>query len=329
MMLAQPLDPAELADMAPADWRAEWKWDGVRVQLAVAGGRARVWTRTGEEIGAAFPEFATAGFDAVLDGELLVRADGGTGSFADLQQRLNRKKPDAALRTKYPAFVRVYDLLFARGEDLRALPFDARRARLEAWHAANPDPRFDLSPPVAFAHWDDLKALRADAGEHAVEGLMLKRAAGPYLAGRPKGEWFKWKRDPRRADAVLVYAQRGHGKRSSFYSDFTFACWNDENRLVPVAKAYSGYSDAELKRLDKFVRDHTTDRHGPVRVVEPKLVVELEFDAVQLSTRHKSGIALRFPRVARVRWDKPAAEADRVATLAAMVDARRAARMAP
>jgi DNA ligase-1 len=158
---------------------------------------------------------------------------------------------------------------------------------------------------------------------------MLKRAAGPYLAGRPKGEWFKWKRDPRRADAVLVYAQRGHGKRSSFYSDFTFACWNDENRLVPVAKAYSGYSDAELKRLDKFVRDHTTDRHGPVRVVEPKLVVELEFDAVQLSTRHKSGIALRFPRVARVRWDKPAAEADRVATLAAMVDARRAARMAP
>jgi DNA ligase-1 len=329
MMLAQPLDVADLADMDPVDWRAEWKWDGVRVQLAAAAGRARVWTRTGEEIGAAFPEFAAAGFDAVLDGELLVRADGETGSFADLQQRLNRKKPDAALRAKLPAFVRVYDLLFAGGEDLRALPFDERRARLEAWHAANPDPRFDLSPPVAFADWDELKALRAGARERAMEGLMLKRAAGVYLSGRPKGEWFKWKRDPRRVDAVLVYAQRGHGKRSSFYSDFTFACWNDEDRLVPVAKAYSGYSDAELKRLDKFVRDHTTDRHGPVRVVEPSLVVELEFDAVQLSARHKSGVALRFPRVARVRWDKPAAQADRVATLAAMVEDGRAARIAP
>ena len=318
MMLAQPLDPAELLGLDPADWRAEWKWDGVRVQLAASGGQARLWTRTGEEIGAGFPELVDAvGFEAVLDGELLVRADGETGTFADLQQRLNRKKPDAALRRRLPAFVRVYDMLFDRGEDLRALPFDDRRRRLEAWHGANPDPRFDLSGLVEFAGWDALKAMRAGARERAMEGLMLKRAAGGYVAGRPKGEWFKWKRDPRSADAVLVYAQRGHGKRSSYFSDFTFACWLDD-RLVPVGKAYSGFSDAEMKRLDKFVREHTVDRHGPVAVVEPKLVVELEFDGVQRSTRHKSGIALRFPRVARVRWDKPAAEADRVETLAAM-----------
>ncbi len=321
MMLAQPLDPADLAGMDPAEWRAEWKWDGIRVQLAADGAAARLWTRTGEDVAAAFPELAAApGFAAVLDGELLVRKDGTVGSFSDLQQRLNRRKPDARLLARLPAFVRVYDLIACDGEDLRALPFDERRARLAAWAAAHPDPRFDLSPALPFADWAELRAWRARAAANATEGLMLKRAAGAYLAGRPRGEWFKWKRDPRTVDAVLVYAQRGHGKRSSFYSDFTFACWHDE-ALVPVAKAYSGYSDAELARLDKFVRAHTVDRHGPVRVVEPKLVVELEFDGVQRSTRHKSGVALRFPRVARVRWDKPAAEADRVETLLALADA--------
>ncbi len=320
MMLAQPLDPAELAALDPADWRAEWKWDGVRVQLVAAGGAARLWTRTSEAIGAGFPELVEGvAFEAVLDGELLVRSEGTTGTFADLQQRLNRKKPDAALRRRLPAFVRVYDMLSDRGEDLRGLPFDARRRRLEAWHAANPDPRFELSGLVAFSAWDELARLRATAPERAVEGLMLKRGEGAYLAGRPKGEWFKWKRDPRTVDTVLVYAQRGHGKRSSYFSDFTFACWLDD-RLVPVGKAYSGFSDAEMKRLDRFVRENTLDRHGPVVVVAPKLVVELEFDAVQRSTRHKSGIALRFPRVARVRWDKPASEADRVEALAAMAD---------
>jgi DNA ligase-1 len=321
MMLAWPLDPADLAGMDPAEWRAEWKWDGIRVQLAADGASARLWTRTGEDVAAAFPELADApGFSAVLDGELLVRKAGAVGGFADLQQRLNRRKPDAKLRAALPAFVRVYDLLAENGDDLRALPFDKRRARLESWAAAHADPRFDLSPALPFADWAALRALRDKADAAAAEGLMLKRAAGPYLAGRRRGEWFKWKRDPRTVDAVLVYAQRGHGKRSSFYSDFTFACWRD-GALVPVAKAYSGYSDAELVRLDKFVRAHTVDRHGPVRVVEPRLVVELEFDAVQRSTRHKSGVALRFPRVARVRWDKPAAEADRVETLAAMAPA--------
>ncbi|MBI1245232.1 MAG: cisplatin damage response ATP-dependent DNA ligase [Alphaproteobacteria bacterium] len=318
MMLAQPLDPAELDTMDPADWRAEWKWDGVRVQLAASGGKARLWTRTGEDIGQAFPELTgDVPFEAVLDGELLVRSEGETGTFAELQQRLNRKKPDAALRRRLPAFVRVYDMLAAGPEDLRTLPFDERRRRLETWHGANPDVRFELSGLVAFEDWAALGTLRGRANERAVEGLMLKRGAGTYLAGRPKGEWFKWKRDPRTADAVLVYAQRGHGKRSSYFSDFTFACWLDD-RLVPVGKAYSGFSDAEMKRLDKFVRENTLDRHGPVAVVAPKLVVELEFDGVQRSTRHKSGIALRFPRVARVRWDKPAEEADRVETLAAM-----------
>ncbi len=323
MMLAQPLDAADLAAMDPADWRAEWKWDGVRVQLAAKNGIARLWTRKGEDLGAAFPELATdVSFDAVVDGELLVRnggTDGTDGTFADLQTRLNRANPAPALRKKLPAFVRVYDLLFENGADLRALPFDERRKRLEAWHAANGGAHFDLSPPVAFSTWDELRALRAQARELGREGLMLKRAASPYLAGRPAGEWFKWKRDAQTVDAVLVYAQRGHGKRSSFYSDFTFACWRD-GALVPVAKAYSGYSDAELARLDKFVRANTIDRHGPVRVVAPTLVVELAFDAVQASARHKSGVALRFPRVSRIRWDKPAAEADRVETLAALVN---------
>ncbi|MBI3505361.1 MAG: cisplatin damage response ATP-dependent DNA ligase [Proteobacteria bacterium] len=314
MMLAQPLDAVELPDLDPADWRAEWKWDGARVQIAAADGKARLWTRDGAEIGAAFPELgAGIGFDAVLDGELLVRG----GSFADLQGRLGRRKPDAALRARLPGFVRVHDLLFEKGEDLRAFPFDARRKRLEAWHAANPDPRFELSPLVAFGDWAGLKALRAQGREPAADGLMLKRADSPYLAGRPKGGWLKWKYDARTIDAVLVYARRGEGARGAFYADFTFACWLDGN-LVPVGKADTGFSDAELVRLDKFVRDHTLDRHVPVRVVEPTLVVELAFDGVRHSARHKSGVTLRTPRVARIRWDKPAADAGRVETLAAL-----------
>jgi DNA ligase-1 len=229
------------------------------------------------------------------------------------------------VRAEYPAFVRLYDILFERAEDLRALPFGARRARLQDWMEAHQDPRFDLSPLVPFASWEDLARRRATAAAQTSEGVMLKRIDSPYLAGRPKGHWFKWKRDPHTVDAVLMYAQRGHGKRSSFYSDFTFGCWrpaagNDGRELVPVGKAYFGFTDTELAALDKWVREHTIDRHGPVRVVEPKLVIELAFDAVQKSKRHKSGVALRFPRVSRIRWDKPAAEADVVETLAAMAE---------
>lgn len=323
-MLAHPLEEAEVAALDPAAYRAEWKWDGIRVQVAAGAGGVRLHSRTGDEISAAFPDIAAAArFDAVLDGELLVRRGAEVAPFNDLQQRLNRKSIDQKLLTAYPAFVRLYDLLFEGGEDLRPLTFDARRARLEAWYARTaPDPeRFDLSPLVRFASFEELARLRAESEALGSEGLMLKRGDSPYLAGRPKGHWFKWKRDPDSIDAVLVYAQRGHGKRSSFYSDFTFACWleGDSPELVPVGKAYFGFTDAELVELDRFVRNHTVQRFGPVRQVEPILVCELAFDAVNKSNRHKSGVALRFPRIARIRWDKPATEADKVSTLAARV----------
>jgi len=324
MMLAHPLDEAALAAMDPAEFRAEWKWDGIRVQLAATPGERRVFSRTGEDVAGAFPEIAAAmGFEAVLDGELLVGLPGPAGAvapFNDLQQRLNRKVVTAALRERHPAFVRLYDILAEAGEDLRPLPFDTRRARLEAWFARVRPARMDLSEPIAFAAWDDLARRRGRARADGIEGLMLKRAAGPYLPGRPKGHWFKWKRDAHRLDCVLLYAQRGHGKRSSFYSDYTFGLW-DGDRLVPVGKAYSGFTDEELVRLDRWVRAHTMDRYGPVRAVEPGLVLEIAFDDVQRSTRHKSGLAMRFPRVGRIRWDKPAAEADRVESLAALLPA--------
>lgn len=325
LMLSNPLDEKDLAAFDPAEFCAEWKWDGIRVQLVAQGGYVGLYSRTGDDIGNAFPELVQdIPFDAVLDGEMLVRRGEALGSFNDLQQRLNRKSVTAKMRAEFPAFVRLYDILFDGAEDLRALPFGARRARLQHWIETHPDPRFDLSPLVPFASWDDLARRRASAAAQMSEGVMLKRIDSPYLAGRQKGHWFKWKRDPRTVDAVLMYAQRGHGKRSSFYSDFTFGCWrpgkNDTRELVPVGKAYFGFTDVELAALDKFVRNHTIDRHGPVRVVEPKLVIELAFDAVQKSTRHKSGVALRFPRVSRIRWDKPAAEADIVETLAAMAE---------
>jgi DNA ligase-1 len=326
MMLAHPLDDAERATLTPGDFAVEWKWDGIRVQLAGDGERMRLHARGGDEISAAFPEIAEAcgGLAAVLDGELLVGQDGAPAPFNDLQQRLNRKAPSAALRAAHPAFLRLYDMLFDGGEDLRALPFAARRARLEAWHAravaATPRAaRLDLSPVFAAADWDAVAARRAEAAARRAEGVMLKRRDSAYVAGRPKGLWYKWKRAPLTIDAVLLYAQRGHGKRSSFYSDFTFGCWRDDGALVPVGKAYSGYTDAELARLDRWVRAHAVTRFGPVLELERALVCELAFDAVQLSARHKSGIALRFPRIARIRWDKPAAEADRVETLRRLV----------
>ncbi len=324
MMLAHALAPDDLDTLDPADFHAEWKWDGVRVQLVgdEAGG-SRLYSRTGDDIGAAFPELCEAfGHHAVLDGELLIGDGGAVASFSDLQQRLNRKTPTKSLLETHPAFVRLYDLLFVGDEDLRALPFEARRARLEDFcrvHGAAGAARFDLSPRLAFDDWQQLAALRAQSALHGAEGLMLKRRDSPYIAGRPRGAWFKWKRDPRTVDAVLMYAQRGHGKRSSFYSDFTFGCWRTDGDLVPVGKAYFGFTDEELVQLDRWVRAHTSDRFGPVREVEKQLVCELAFDGVQRSTRHKSGVALRFPRIARIRWDKPAAEADRVDTLERMI----------
>ena len=329
-MLAHPLEPADLAGLDPAALRAEWKWDGIRVQLVATPAGRRLFSRGADDISAAFPEIIEAmTFHAVLDGELLVLRDGAVAPFADLQQRLNRKTVTAKLLRGFPVAVRLYDMLFDGALDLRPLPFDARRGRLEAWFARTRPARMDLSAMIRFDTLAQLAALRDGAREAAIEGLMLKRADSPYLPGRPKGLWWKWKRDPLTVDAVLMYAQRGHGRRSSFYSDFTFGLWRPAEgggeELVPVGKAYSGFTDAELGFLDRWVRDHTVARFGPVREVEKALVVELAFDAAQRSARHRSGVALRFPRIARIRTDKPAEEADRLETVVRVAE-RAAAR---
>ncbi|WP_150288358.1 cisplatin damage response ATP-dependent DNA ligase [Rhabdaerophilum calidifontis] len=319
-MLAHPLDEAELAALDPADFIAEWKWDGIRVQAAARPGETRLFSRSGDEITAAFPDLAAGlGFDGVIDGELVVIHDETVAPFSAVQQRLNRKQVGARLLAAFPAHLIAYDLLFAGGEDLRALPLLARRARLEALVTAAGTARLRLSPLIPFADWPELAARRADsAADPAIEGVMLKRRDSPYLAGRPWGPWFKWKRAPDLVDCVLMYAQRGHGKRSSFYSDFTFGVWDGE-RLVPVGKAYFGFTDAELAELDQFVRRNTINRFGPVREVAHGagggLVLEIAYEGLQVSTRHRSGIAMRFPRIHRIRWDKPAAEADRIETL--------------
>jgi DNA ligase-1 len=245
-------------------------------------------------------------------------------SFNDLQQRLNRKGVSRQQMERFPAHVRLYDALLIEGEDLRQLPFTERRTRLEAWHVQARPLRTDLSPIIQAQSKDELQRLWAATRETGIEGIMLKRRDSPYLAGRPKGLWWKWKRAPLTLDCVLMYAQRGSGKRSSYYSDYTFGTWRDregeQRELVPVGKAFFGFTDEELLEIDRWVRNHTVESFGPVRAVEPGLVFEVAFDAVQRSTRHKSGVAMRFPRIHRIRWDKPAAEADRLETLMAMIE---------
>ncbi len=319
-MLAHPLEAEDAAAIDPAEYVAEWKWDGIRVQLVATAGGRRIFSRGADDISAAFPDIAgSLDFHAVLDGELLVMRGGEVAPFADLQQRLNRKAPSATMLRDFPVGVRLYDMLFDGELDLRAWPFDRRRAHLEAWYARTRPARMDLSEVIAFASMEELAGIRAGTRAASIEGLMLKRRDSAYVPGRPKGLWWKWKRDPLSIDAVMMYAQRGHGKRSSFYSDYTFGLWREDGELVPVGKAYSGYTDEELARLDKWIRNHTVARFGPVREVERALVLEIAFDAAQKSGRHKSGVALRFPRVARLRWDKPAAEADRLETLMRLI----------
>jgi DNA ligase-1 len=334
MMLAQAIDEAsDFARLDPADYAAEWKWDGIRIQAVSKGGVRRLYSRTGDDISGGFPDVLEAlAFEGAIDGELLVMRDGRVAPFGDLQQRLNRKAVDSALIAAQPAGIRAYDILAEAGEDVRHLPFAERRKRLEAFVSALNQPRIDLSPLQPFDSWEALAAMRANppAGDaRAAEGVMLKRWDSIYEAGRPKGPWFKWKRDPYLIDAVLMYAQRGHGKRSSFYSDYTFGVWN-EGALTPVGKAYFGFTDEELKEIDKFVRDNTTERFGPVRSVKASrdfgLVLEVAFEGLQRSPRHKSGVAMRFPRISRIRWDKPAGEADELATLERMLAAIEAGR---
>jgi DNA ligase-1 len=332
-MLAQAIDEAvDFARLDPADYAAEWKWDGIRVQAVNEGGVRRLYTRTGDDISKTFPDIVGALNDeGVIDGELLVMRLGKVAPFADLQQRLNRKTVAAKQLANFPAAIRAYDLLAEGAEDTRVLPFAERRKRLEAFVARQENPRIDLSPMQPFATWEALAALRADpppGDPQIAEGLMLKRWDSIYEAGRPKGPWFKWKRDPLLIDAVLMYAQRGHGKRSSFYSDYTFGVWTTDDAgarvLTPVGKAYFGFTDEELKQIDKFVRDQTIERFGPVRSVraEPHkgMVFEVAFEGLQRSTRHKSGVAMRFPRINRIRWDKPPGEADELVTLERMLD---------
>ena len=326
-MLAHPLE-AETLDLSA--YAAEWKWDGIRVQIVHVSGETRVYSRSGDDISATFPEIAAAlATPCVLDGELLVRGAhqggkaGGAASFNALQQRLGRKSVSNAMLADYPAFVRLYDLLIENGEDLRERPWDQRRARLEALAARLDATRFDISPVIPARDFDELSEIRARARDEAIEGVMLKRRDSPYVAGRRAGLWFKWKRDPLLIDCVLMYAQRGRGKRSSFYSDFTFGCWNGDPdqgaELLPVGKAYFGFTDAELKLLDRHVRQHTVAKFGPVRETDKSLVFEIAFDSVHASKRHKSGLAMRFPRINRIRTDKPAHEADRLETLRAMI----------
>jgi len=324
-MLAHPLDDTKVS---LTEYAAEWKWDGIRVQLVHAGGQTRLYSRTGDDISNSFPDvaeaFRTAG---VLDGELLVRGEAqGSGldvdsaaSFNALQQRLGRKNVSQKMLGAYPAFVRLYDILFDGDEDLRGLSWAERRVRLEQFVPRLDPQRFDLSQMIAAESFEQLEDMRLNARDVSIEGMMLKRRDSPYVAGRRTGLWYKWKRDPLTADCVLMYAQRGNGKRSSFYSDITFGCWTEGGELLPVGKAYFGFTDEELKWLDRWIRGHTVQRFGPVREVEKSLVLEVAFDSIHKSSRHKSGLAMRFPRISRIRADKPAHEADQVATLLSQV----------
>jgi len=339
VMLAHAIEDSDFADLEASDYAAEWKWDGIRVQ-AVTGRDprgnliARLYSRTGEDITKSFPDLTPSlHLAGAIDGELLVVRDGRVQSFNVLQQRLNRKVVSPKLTKDFPMHLRAYDLLSDGDNDLRELPFAERREKLEAFVRKLDDPRIDLSPTINFEGWEALREARADpvnAGAggdaEAVEGVMLKRRDAPYLPGRPKGQWWKWKRDPHIIDAVLMYAQRGHGKRSSYYSDYTFGVWTSGeggDELVPVGKAYFGFTDEELIEIDRFVRRNTTEKFGPVRHVvhEPGqgLVLEVAFEGLQRSTRHKSGIAMRFPRISRLRWDKPQRDADRLEALEKML----------
>ena len=324
-MLAHPLEETRVS---LDDYAAEWKWDGIRVQLVHAGGETRIYSRTGDDISGSFPDVAQAfATQGVLDGELLVRGEAqGSGldvtsaaSFNALQQRLGRKNVSQKMLGAYPAFVRLYDILFDRDHDLRELAWESRRKSLERFVDDLDHERFDISELIDANSFVQLEDLRLSARDASIEGIMLKRRDSPYVAGRRTGLWYKWKRDPLTADCVLMYAQRGSGKRSSYYSDYTFGCWTEDGQLLPVGKAYFGFTDEELKWLDRWVRGHTIERFGPVREVEKTLVLEVAFDSIHRSTRHKSGLAMRFPRISRIRIDKPASEADQITTLQSLV----------
>lgn len=322
--LASPLESG-VESLGPVDeWLLEWKWDGIRLQLIRRHGEVALWSRGEERLDGRFPEIEAAAAqlprDCVLDGELLAWRPGDTNvlPFTALQKRIQRLRPGPKTLADTPVRVQAYDLLELEGEDWRGRPQAERRAGLEALLAdAQTAGRIVLSPRIEAGSWTQAAALRDGARERGVEGLMLKRLSSPYQAGRRRGDWWKWKIDPLTIDAVLLYAQSGHGRRSTLYTDYTFGVW-DGDALVPVAKAYSGLDDREILALDKWIRANTLERFGPVRSVTPGQVFELGFEAVNASSRHKSGVAVRFPRILRWRHDKRATEADRLDSLKAL-----------
>jgi DNA ligase-1 len=315
----------ELESLGDArDWQAEWKWDGIRSQVIRRGGSTFIWSRGEELITERFPELAHAAAllpdGTVLDGEIMPWR-GGPLPFAQLQRRIGRKVLGPKILAEVPVVLLAYDLLEVEGVDVREQPQAWRRARLEELVRATPSAgRILLSPVVAAVDWDGVLQAHRDARARSAEGLMLKRADAPYGVGRRKGAWWKWKVEPFTVDAVLIYAQRGHGRRASLYTDYTFGVWKD-GELVPFAKAYSGLTDAEIRKVDAFVRRNTTQKFGPVRTVKPELVFELAFEGIQRSPRHKSGVAVRFPRMLRWRTDKKPEDADSLDTISSLLDA--------
>jgi DNA ligase-1 len=324
VMLAHPIDEEkDLARITPDTHTAEWKWDGIRVQVASDGEETKIFSRTGDDISHSFPDLAEAvNFFGVVDGELLVKSQEEIGSFNDLQQRLNKKKPTAKLMNAFPAHLRLYDVLSLQGENMRPLDLTQRREKLEELFTDLDPNRFSISQLLNYSSIEDLIRFREEAAQSngRLEGLMIKRKDSIYVSGRPKHGWYKWKCDPLLIDAVLMYAQRGHGKRSSYYSDYTFGLWNEAGELLPIGKAYFGFTDEELKQLDNWIRNHKLQRFGPVQEVKKQLVFEVAFDSAHNSPRHKSGFALRFPRISRIRWDKPANEANMLDDLAKLVE---------
>jgi DNA ligase-1 len=316
--LAYPLEGTP-EDLGPAaEWQAEWKWDGIRAQVVRRQGRTFIWSRGEELITDKFPEISAAAQalpdGTVVDGEILAWKDGRPLGFAALQQRIGRKLLGPNVLQAVPVVLMAYDLLEWNGTDVREQELTRRHTWLDAAILALHDPRIERSPAVAATSWPEIGQLKEDARRRGVEGLMLKRRSSPYRVGRRRGDWWKWKVDPLTVDAVLTYAQRGHGKRSGLFTDYTFSVW-DGDRLVPFAKAYSGLTDAEIREVDRFIRSNTIERFGPVRSVKPELVFEIAFEEIRKSSRHRSGVAVRFPRIARRRPDKTVAEADCIQTI--------------
>lgn len=320
-------DPATLGDMG--NWQVEWKYDGIRAQLVRRGGQNFLWSRGEDLITERFPELAALSLPegTVVDGEVLVWTGGDAPApFADLQKRIGRKTLSAKLLAELPAVLLAYDLLELDGVDLRALPQHERRALLETLVTGAAQPPLRISPLVTADSWEDLGKLRAESRARGVEGMMLKARDAQYGVGRTKdvGTWWKWKIDPYAVDAVLIYAQAGSGRRASLYTDYTFAVWDgegEERKLVPFAKAYSGLTDAEIRQVDNAIRKTTVEKFGPVRSVKPTMVFEIGFEGIALSTRHKAGIAVRFPRILRRRDAKPVEEADTLDTLKGLLEA--------